>query len=67
MYPFIFPPHLASQLPRGAHHEESGGPPALVRARLVVIRETREVLDDGQAKGDGLSRSRPGLADDVPP
>ena len=33
----------------------------------MVIGEARKVLDHGQSKGDGLSRSRARLSDDVAP
>lgn len=57
--------HLTGQLARRAHDKEARRPPALVGALLVVFGEAAEVLDDGQAEGDRLSRAGSGLPDDV--
>lgn len=64
---YISTTHLASQLARGAHDKEAGRPSALGSARIVVIGETRKVLDHGQPEGDGLSGSGARLSDDVAP
>ena len=64
---YISTTHLASQLARGAHDKEAGRPSALGSARIVVIGETRKVLDHGQPEGDGLSGSGARLSADVAP